>query len=95
MSIFFCVFGGYNQEGNVLRFHVIKTFSIIEKKSHLDILQVIIWFYPFFRDMKLYVQTPRYHDNKYLPHLVEHCVLYSDDLRAFLPLQEVDGSTYT
>lgn len=45
--------------------------------------------------MKLYVQTPRYHDNKYLPHLVEHCVLYSDDLRSFLPLQEVDGSTYT
>lgn len=29
--------------------------------------------------MELYIKTPFYQDNKYLPHLLEHCALFSFD----------------
>jgi predicted Zn-dependent peptidase len=33
--------------------------------------------------MQLYVKTPLYDNNKYLPHLLEHCVLFSSDRAEF------------
>ena len=34
--------------------------------------------------MKIYIKTPRQNNNKYLPHLLEHCVFQSKDLHNFL-----------
>jgi hypothetical protein len=46
--------------------------------------------------MKLYVKTPFDNDNKYLPHLIEHCVLFSPEFHNFLNIyNEVEASTLT
>ena len=45
--------------------------------------------------MKILVKTPFYQDNKYLPHLLEHCILESEDLSAQLQLSDIDAASYT
>lgn len=37
--------------------------------------------------MKLYVKTPRKNNNKYIPHLLEHCILHSNNLQDFFKQQ--------
>ena len=37
--------------------------------------------------MKLYIKTPRYKDNKYVPHLVEHCILQTNNIQDFFDVQ--------
>jgi hypothetical protein len=39
--------------------------------------------------MELLIQTPLYHENKYLPHLLEHCVLYSQNDEELLFLSDI------
>jgi predicted Zn-dependent peptidase len=34
--------------------------------------------------MRLYIKTPFYENNKYIPHLLEHCVLFSPEIKHFL-----------
>lgn len=45
--------------------------------------------------MELFVQSPLYYDNKYLPHLLEHCVLYSQNDQELLFLSDIFASTRT
>ena len=45
--------------------------------------------------MELLIQTPLYHENKYLPHLLEHCVLYSQNDEELLFLSDIFASTRT
>ena len=45
--------------------------------------------------MKILVKTPFYQDNKYLPHLLEHCVLYSQNDEELLFLSDIFASTRT
>ena len=45
--------------------------------------------------MKILVKTPFYQDNKYLLHLLEHCILESEDLSAQLQLSDIDAASYT
>lgn len=53
--------------------------------------------YSFF--MKLYIKTPRPKYNKYIPHLLEHCVLQSNNIKNFfdtqLPIYASTASWYT
>lgn len=45
--------------------------------------------------MKLLVKTPFRNKNKYLPHFLEHCVLYSKDSEKFLYLSDIYAYTCT
>ncbi|MDO4714349.1 MAG: hypothetical protein Q4B28_07045 [bacterium] len=46
--------------------------------------------------MKLYIKTPFVNDNKFIPHLVEHCVNYQADFSHFLKYhQETEAWTAT
>ena len=45
--------------------------------------------------MKILVKTPFYQNNKYLPHLLEHCLLESKDLWMQLQLSDIDAASYT
>ena len=49
--------------------------------------------------MKLYIKTPRPKNNKYIPHLLEHCILHSNNLQDFfkqqLPIYASTASWYT
>ncbi|MDR0651060.1 MAG: hypothetical protein LBG59_06825 [Candidatus Peribacteria bacterium] len=46
--------------------------------------------------MQLYIQTPLYNHNKYIPHLLEHCVLFSSNREElFMYFGDVEaGTTY-
>ncbi|MEA3304495.1 MAG: hypothetical protein U9Q15_01895 [Patescibacteria group bacterium] len=46
--------------------------------------------------MKLILPTPWYRNSKYVPHLIEHCVLHPKDLSlqdCFLYASDIDAST--
>lgn len=45
--------------------------------------------------MKILIKTPFYQNNKYLPHLLEHCLLESKDLWMQLQLSDIDAASYT
>lgn len=45
--------------------------------------------------MELYIKTPFVDNNKYLPHLIEHCVLHDDDDKQFLYLSDIYAETRT
>ncbi|MDR2190206.1 MAG: hypothetical protein LBP53_03270 [Candidatus Peribacteria bacterium] len=45
--------------------------------------------------MNLYIQTSLYQDNKYVPHLLEHCVLFSQERSDFFTYYNgVEGTTF-
>lgn len=37
--------------------------------------------------MRLFIKTPRPDDNKYIPHLLEHCVLQANNVKDFIDIQ--------
>ena len=37
--------------------------------------------------MRLYIKTPRPNDNKYIPHLLEHCILQTENITDFINIQ--------
>lgn len=47
-----------------------------------------------FSTMQLYIKTPFFEDNKYLPHLLEHCSLHSPERAEFFRFFEA-VSAYT
>ncbi len=49
----------------------------------------------FFLKMQILIKTPFYNHNKYLPHLLEHCVLHSEDKSTLLHLSDIYAYTST
>ncbi|GHV22009.1 hypothetical protein FACS1894176_05590 [Bacteroidia bacterium] len=48
------------------------------------IVSVAIFIFMSNISMELYIKTPFYQDNKYVPHLLEHCVLFSSEREELL-----------